>query len=306
MEYINNRYAQIATQVNDWWQDIKYVNKDPLQTSYLWLANNDARGYIIIGDPAVSLSLAAAGVSTADRLPLADVAPRPGSLPVVLSLAAVSEGELPAVETEIAAQADVVAFSVEGAGAAAGQPQPATTPAPGGTKTEAAAPPTPLTDEIPSADQAGASPISAASPYRTPFERLASTVQTYHSAEESFGVGEEAKNLVGPVVENLFKAVQGLAQRLQDAANAATLEVTTAVVDDLDAFNPRQPGAAQVIQRIKTTVSLTGDTQVYLPVQAQDVDDKLFAFHREMVHQAQANRLEMVKALAETIAALFY
>jgi len=277
LDKINNRYAQIATQLNSWLDDLKWdANKDARQTSYLWLANNDARGYVLIGDPAVKLSLAAAGASPVERPVLADVASHPGSLPAVLAGEAAPTVTPPASEATGAAQPQAGAFSVIGDVASPSQPPEATA--------QAAAALTPLY-----------------SPSMTPIDRLALAVQAYNSAQP--GPGEQLNNLAGPVADNLFKAVQSLAQRLNDATE--TLEVATGVVQNLDAFNPKQPDPAQISQRITTTISPSGDIQTYLPSQAQEGDQVLQALHRDLVAQAQANRLELVKVLSETIATLF-
>jgi hypothetical protein len=42
-----------------------------------------------------------------------------------------------------------------------------------------------------------------------------------------------------------------------------------------------------------------------VPRQSEEVDELLLSLHKEMVNQALTNRLEMVKAIAETVASLF-
>jgi hypothetical protein len=65
------------------------------------------------------------------------------------------------------------------------------------------------------------------------------------------------------------------------------------------------PDPAQFDTRFKTTVSLTGDVRLYLSAQPQDIDETLVDLHRQMVEQAQTNRLETIKSLGEMIASLF-
>jgi hypothetical protein len=59
LETFNQRYAELATLLADALENDKYVaadeRTDPATLATLWTAHNDARGYVIIGDPAVRL-----------------------------------------------------------------------------------------------------------------------------------------------------------------------------------------------------------------------------------------------------------
>ena len=58
MEYFDERYAELSTVLADELEDIELgAEPDPYELSNLWTANNDARGYVILGDPAVRLSI---------------------------------------------------------------------------------------------------------------------------------------------------------------------------------------------------------------------------------------------------------
>ncbi len=318
MEYLNDRYATIATDLVQPLEDLRYdPNYDPYKIAWLLTANNDARSYAIIGDPAVRIPLTAQAVAAELRPPIAAVQTRPGSLPVVLVLDAVEPAEKQAVQAEIAAEPDVISFSASGDQPSGPPLGPAPEPQGSGSQSGGSAAPPTLPVVHPQGGPAPAPASSPPQPYSSPIDGLAFALQVYGgSAQLSFSVGTEGtsfniiddvKAKVNDVVTNLNSALQNVSQKLLDATNdVLTLEVTTCLVDNLDTFDPSLPPAAGTVEtRFLTTISATGDIKVYLPRRAGGSDDLLLQVHKEMVQQALSNRLELVKSVGELVASLF-
>jgi hypothetical protein len=57
IEWFNERYAAVSSELTEnlWKMKVAGKKSDDRRLSYLWTTNNDARGYAIIGDPAVRL-----------------------------------------------------------------------------------------------------------------------------------------------------------------------------------------------------------------------------------------------------------
>jgi hypothetical protein len=96
------------------------------ELTYQWTANNDARGYAILGDPATKLSLAPTGAKVDTRPSIQVSSSMTGGLPVVFSAPALQvldekEQQVAAKQNE-AIQKDAGPFSVKGSAQPEGTP----------------------------------------------------------------------------------------------------------------------------------------------------------------------------------------
>jgi hypothetical protein len=67
-EDFNNRYAGLSTELTSRVEAVKFHEiVPPEELAGLWTANNDARSYVVLGDPAVRLAVAAADAPSAER-----------------------------------------------------------------------------------------------------------------------------------------------------------------------------------------------------------------------------------------------
>ncbi|MBE0699972.1 MAG: hypothetical protein IH586_23850, partial [Anaerolineaceae bacterium] len=111
MESMNDRYSEIATSLATTLENLKYTQNpaqiDLVKAAMEFANTNDARGYAVIGDPAVSIPLVKTKTAREKRPLITLAETKPLRLPVVFdptALVTMNEAELKAVETENSGQ----------------------------------------------------------------------------------------------------------------------------------------------------------------------------------------------------------
>lgn len=223
LEYFNQRYAEVAADLADRIEEAQYGEVvDDLDLATLWTAQNDARGYAIMGDPAVRLMVDRTG-NGRPRMPLT------------------------------------------------------------------------LTVSTPEPDFIEEPPVPEDPPPTPPAEHVDYGWFSKDKDDKEDAEPGMLKRFANEVTEKLRATLSDL----------TSLEVRTFVADGKDLVDvstlPTAQLAEQAVLKAYTRMALDGDLDLLVPRSSGKVDQALWDAHREMVEQAQAHRMEMIKAVLSLI-----
>lgn len=278
-DYFSRRYAALSTSLSREVEDIKFGKEEnPAELAGMWTANNDARNYMILGDPAVKLSLGEANAVPSKQREIE-------TMPHV-EMAVMSESTAPAQTTK------ETSTTLKQA------------------KTKKAASTTGKGKKKKDADAHNALASTATEFAQGTVITLQIQVADTRTMEATaFGVSES----VGEMRDRLVKTLKEFTDKVGTALEAGVkdvseLKVETYVNDQLAGLSFEQLKTTNPFDtarlKIQSAIGIDGDTRVVVPAELTTQDRAIVELHSEMVGRAQANRAEMLKMAFSAFAGL--
>jgi hypothetical protein len=288
----NLRYAErssdLSTILEELDFDPDYISDYDL--AHKWTSNNDARNYVVVGDPAARLPLgdAAEGEPVRPTIEVSRAAQKPKPTP------AEAEAEPSPAEAMGATEGEAELLSPEEA-----EPAEQESLAPASVAFRAIGPQTYTMSGTVTLLPVG-TPGEQAQAFALPEGAPALAEIPSFGILDREGVAEMRDKLTG--------AVQDFVERMSHAVEKAVSDVTildvlTYTSEDMATVQKDKLQETAALRAI-TRVMPDGDIEMCVPASEGKIDKELWALHTDMVQQAQSNRVQLMRTVLEAIGGL--